>query len=132
MDREVMHRRYDLWDQYFANTIPDWNLWEEWDEQWIKDVLDDDENVEYTDDDVEYLLDQAKEAQEEMRSEAKQEDMENLEGEINDVLERSYDHLSCDDIGKVLVKIAASYFEDTTCLYFRSRRRKRFFKTKNR
>ena len=113
MDREAMHRRYDMWDQYFADTIPDWDLWEEWTEQWIRDVLDD-ENVEYTDGDVEYLLGQAKEYQEEMQFQAKQEDLETLEGEINDAIEHSYacDHLSYDDIGKVLVKIAASYFEE--------------------
>ena len=113
MDKEAMHRRYDMWDQYFADTIPDWDLWEEWTDQWIRDVLDD-EKVEYNDGDVEYLLDQAKEYQEEMQSEAKQEDLETLEGEINDAINNSYacDHLSYDDIGKVLVKIAAGYFEE--------------------
>lgn len=108
-----MHRRYDMWDQYFADIIPEWDLWEEWTEQWIKDVLDD-ENAEYTDEDVKYLLDQAKDYQEEMQLEAKQEDLDTLEGEINDAINNSYacDHLSCDDIGKVLVKIAAGYFEE--------------------
>ena len=113
MDREAMHRRYEMWDEHFSDTVADWDLWEEWNEQWIKDVLDD-EQIEYTEDDVKFLLDQALEYQEEMRTEAKQADIENLEGEINDTLERSYscDHLSYDDIGKVLVKIAAGYFEE--------------------
>ena len=113
MDKETMYRRYDMWDQYFADIIPDWDLWEEWTDQWIRDVLDD-AKVEYTDGDIEYLLGQAKEYQEEMQSEAKQEDLETLEGEINDAIGHSYacDHLSYDDIGKVLVKIAAGYFEE--------------------
>ena len=113
MDRETMHRRYDMWDQYFSDIVPNWDLWEEWTDQWIRDVLDD-EKVEYTDGDVEYLLDQAKEYQEEMRSEAKQEDLVTLEGEINDAINNSYstENLSYDDIGKVLVKIAAAYFEE--------------------
>ena len=65
MDRETMHRRYDMWDQYFSGIVPNWDLW-------------------------------------------------TLEGEINDAINNSYstENLSYDDIGKVLVKIAAAYFEE--------------------
>ena len=42
-----------------------------------------------------------------------EENKENLEYEINNAINNSYsiENLSCDDIGKVLVKIAANYFE---------------------
>ena len=52
--------------------------------------------------------------QKEKRDEDRQENIIDLEDEINCAINNSYstENLSYDDIGKVLVKIAASYFED--------------------
>ena len=52
--------------------------------------------------------------QREKRDEDRQENIINLEDDINSAINNSYstENLSYDDIGKVLVKIAANYFED--------------------
>ena len=111
-----MDRKYDLWDKYFADTICDWDIWETWNKDWIINRLHDEdvEESDFTDDEIDYFLDVALDYQRQRRDEDRQENMENFEGEIYDAIRSSYstENLSYDDIGKVLVKIAASYFEE--------------------
>ena len=111
-----MDRRYDLWDKYFADAICNWDIWEDWNREWITNRLHDEdvEETDFTDDEIDYLLDEALDYQRERRDEDRQENMEYLEGEITDAISNSYstENLSYDDIGKVLVKIAAAYFEE--------------------
>lgn len=111
-----MNRKYDLWDKYFNDTICDWNIWEDWNRESILDRLHDDdvEETDITDEEIDYLLNEALDYQKEKRDEDRQENMEYLEDEINSAINNSYstENLSYDDIGKVLVKIAANYFEE--------------------
>ena len=111
-----MNRKYDLWDKYFSDTICDWNIWEDWNRELILDRLHDDDvkETDITNEEIDYLLNEALDYQKEKRDEDRQENMEYLEDEINSVLNNSYntENLSYDDIGKVLVRIATSYFEE--------------------
>lgn len=111
-----MDRKYNLWDKYFADDICNWNIWENWNKELIVDRLHDDDVEEdnFTDEEIDYFLNEALDYQKEKRDEDRQENMEYLEDEINSALNNSYstENLSYDDIGKVLVKIAANYFED--------------------
>lgn len=111
-----MDRKYDLWDKYFADTICNWNIWETWNKELIVDRLHDDDVEEdnFTDEEIDYFLDTALYFQKEKQDEDRQENIINLEDEINNAINNSYstENLSYDDIGKVLVKIAANYFED--------------------
>lgn len=111
-----MDRKYDLWDKYFADTICNWNIWENWNKELIVDRLHDDDVEEdnFTDEEIDYFLDTALYFQKEKQDEDRQENIINLEDEINCAINNSYstENLSYDDIGKVLVKIAANYFED--------------------
>ena len=68
----------------------------------------------FTDEEIDYFLDTALYFQKEKQDEDRQENIINLEDEINNAINNSYstENLSYDDIGKVLVKIAANYFED--------------------
>lgn len=110
-----MERKYILWDKYFSDTIYDWDIWENWNRELILDRLHDNDVEEdnFTDDEIDYLLDEALDYQKDRRYEDRQENIENLEYEINNTINDSYsiENLSSDDIGKVLVKIAANYFE---------------------
>ena len=111
-----MERKYILWDKYFSDTIYDWDIWENWNRELILDRLHDDdvEETHITDEEIDYLLNEALDYQKEKRDEDRQENMEYLEDEINSAINNSYstENLSYDDIGKVLVKIAANYFEE--------------------
>lgn len=111
-----MNRKYDLWDKYFSDFICDWDIWEDWNQELILDRLHDDdvEETDITDEEIDYLLNEALDYQKEKRDEDRQENMEYLEDEINSAINNSYstENLSYDDIGKVLVRIAASYFEE--------------------
>lgn len=109
-----MNRKYYLWDEYFTNTIYDWDIWKDWNRELIVDRLHDVEEDDFTDEEIDYLLNEALDYQKEKRYEEKQENMLDLEDEISNIINNSYNtkNLSCDDIGKVLVKTAASYFED--------------------
>ena len=110
-----MERKYILWDKYFSDTIYDWDIWENWNRELITSRLqeEDVEEDNFTDDEIDYLLNEALDYQKDRRYEDRQENIENLEYEINNAINNSYsiENLSCDDIGKVLVKIAANYFE---------------------
>jgi len=110
-----MDRRYDLWDKYFADAICDWDIWKIWNREWITNRLHDEdvEETDFTNDEIDYLLDVALDYQRKKRDEDKQENMESLEYEIGNAIDNSYStkNLNYDDIGKVLVKIAATYFE---------------------
>ena len=111
-----MDRKYDLWDKYFADTICNWDIWENWDKELIVNRLHDDDVEEdnFTDEEIDYFLDTALYFQKEKRDEDRQENIIDLENEINNTINNSYstDNLSYDDIGKVLIKIAANYFGD--------------------
>ena len=111
-----MERKYDLWDKYFADSICDWDIWNDWNRELIIDRLHDDdvEETDFTDEEIDDLLDMALDYQSEKRDEDRQENIINLEDDINSAINNSYstENLSYDDIGKVLVKIAANYFED--------------------
>lgn len=111
-----MDRKYDLWDKYFADSICDWDIWDNWNRELIIDRLHDDdvEETDFTDEEIDYLLDMALYYQKERKDEDRQENIINLEDDINSAINNSYstENLSYDDIGKVLVKIAANYFED--------------------
>lgn len=111
-----MERKYDLWDKYFADSICDWDIWNDWNRELIIDRLHDDdvEETDFTDEEIDDLLDMALDYQREKRDEDRQENIINLEDDINSAINNSYstENLSYDDIGKVLVKIAANYFED--------------------
>lgn len=111
-----MERKYDLWDKYFADTICDWDIWENWNKELIVDRLHDDDVEEdnFTDEEINYLLNEALDYQRENRDEDRQENIENLEYEITNAIDNSYsiENLNRDDIGKVLVRIASSYFEE--------------------
>ena len=111
-----MDRKYDLWDKYFADNIYDWDIWSNWNQELIVDRLHDDdiEETDITNEEIDYLLDMALSFQKEKRDEDRQENISDLEDEINNTINNSYstENLSYDDIGKVLVKIAANYFED--------------------
>ena len=111
-----MDRKYDLWDKYFADNIYDWDIWSNWNQELIVDRLHDDDVEEdnFTDEEIDYFLDTALYFQKEKQDEDRQENIINLEDEINNAINNSYstENLSYDDIGKVLVKIAANYFED--------------------
>ena len=111
-----MNRKYDLWDKYFNDTICDWDIWEDWNRELILNRLHDDdvEETDITNEEIDYLLNESLDYQKEKRDEDRQENMEYLEDEINSAINNSYsiENLSYDDIGKVLVKIAANYFEE--------------------
>ena len=111
-----MERKYDLWDKYFADSMCDWDIWNDWNRELIIDRLHDDdvEETDFTDEEIDDLLDMALDYQREKRDEDRQENIINLEDDINSAINNSYstENLSYDDIGKVLVKIAANYFED--------------------
>jgi hypothetical protein len=111
-----MNRKYYLWDKYFADDICDWDIWEIWTREWITNRLHDEdvEEANFTDDEIDYLLDEALDYQRERRDEDKQENIECFEDEITDTISNSYytGNLNYDDIGKVLVKIAANYFRE--------------------
>ena len=111
-----MDRKYDLWDKYFADDIYNWDIWSNWNQELIVDRLHDNDVEEdnFTDEEIDYLLNEALDYQKEKRDEDRQENMEYLEDEINSAINNSYstENLSYDDIGKVLVKIAANYFEE--------------------
>ena len=89
---------------------------ENWDKELIVDRLHDDDVEEdnFTDEEIDYFLDTALYFQKEKQDEDRQENIINLEDEINNTINNSYstENLSYDDIGKVLVKIAANYFEE--------------------
>ena len=111
-----MNRKYDLWDKYFADSIYDWDIWDDWDRELIVGRLHDEdvEETDFTDEEIDYFLDTALYFQKEKQDEDRQENIINLEDEINSAINNSYstENLSYDDIGKVLVRIAANYFED--------------------
>ena len=111
-----MERKYDLWDKYFAEDIYDWDIWNDWNRELIINRLHDDdvEETDFTDEEIDYLLDMALSFQKEKQDEDRQENIIDLEDDINSAINNSYstENLSYDDIGKVLVKIAANYFED--------------------
>ena len=111
-----MERKYILWDKYFSDTIYDWDIWENWNRELITSRLqeEDVEEDNFTDDEIDYLLNEALDYQKDRRYEDRQENKENLEYEINNAINNSYsiENLSYEDIGKVLVRIAANYFED--------------------
>ena len=111
-----MDIKYELWDKYFADNIYDWDIWSNWNQELIVDRLHDDDVEEdnFTDEEIDYLLDMALSFQKEKQDEDRQENIVNLEDEINSAINNSYstENLSYDDIGKVLVRIAASYLED--------------------
>ena len=111
-----MNRKYDLWDKYFADSIYDWDIWDDWDRELIVGRLHDEdvEETDFTDEEINYFLNEALYIQKEKRYESMQESIENLEYEISSAINDSYntENLNHDDIGKVLVKIAASYFEN--------------------
>ena len=111
-----MDRKYDLWDKYFADTICDWDIWENWNKEFIVNRLHDDDVEEdnFTDEEIDYLLDMALSFQKEKRDEDRRENMSDLECDIVNAINNSYsiENLNRDDIGKVLVRIASSYFEE--------------------
>lgn len=103
--------KYDIWDKYFADTICDWDIWKDWTKDYITERLDE-ENVEYTDEDVEYLYESAIDYQNDIRSDEIEEAKNTLYSYLDYAIEESESsaHLSPDDIGKVLTKLAVSYF----------------------
>lgn len=111
-----MERKYDLWNKYFADSICDWDIWNDWNRELIIDRLHDDdvEETDITDDEIDYLLNEALDYQKESRDENRRENISDLEYEITNAINNSYsiENLNRDDIGKVLVRIAASYFEE--------------------
>ena len=111
-----MERKYDLWDKYFADSICDWNIWDNWNKELIVNRLHDDdvEETDITDDEIDYLLNEALDYQKDRQYEDRQENKENLEYEITNAINNSYsiENLSYEDIGKVLFKIATDYFEE--------------------
>ena len=111
-----MERKYDLWDKYFADTICDWDIWENWNKEFIVNRLHDDDVEEdnFTDEEIDYLLNEALDYQRESRDEDRRENISDLECEIINAINNSYsiENLSYGDIGKVLVRIASSYFEE--------------------
>ena len=110
-----MERKYDLWDKYFSDTIYDWDIWENWNRELITSRLqeDDVEEDNFTDEEIDYLLNEALDYQRESRDDDRRENISDLEYEIINAINNSYsiENLNRDDIGKVLVKIAANYFE---------------------
>ena len=111
-----MERKYDLWDKYFADTICDWDIWENWNKEFIVNRLHDDdvEETDITNEEIDYLLNEALDYQRESRDEDRRENMSDLECDIVNAINNSYsiENLNRDDIGKVLVRIASSYFEE--------------------
>ena len=83
-----MDRKYDLWDKYFADSICDWNIWENWDKELIVNRLHDDDVEEdnFTDEEIDYFLNEALDYQKEKRDEDRQENIINLEDEINNAI----------------------------------------------
>ena len=110
-----MERKYILWDKYFSDTIYDWDIWENWNRELITSRLqeDDVEEDNFTDDEINYLLNEALDYQRESRDDDRRENISDLEYEIINAINNSYsiENLNRDDIGKVLVRIAANYFE---------------------
>lgn len=102
-----------MWDRYFADPICEWDIWEEWTREHITERLDE-EDVKYTDEDVEYLYETALDYQNDMKSDEIEEGKRTLYSDIDYAIEGSEGalHLSYDDIGKILTKLAASYFEE--------------------
>ena len=111
-----MERKYDLWDKYFADTICDWDIWETRNTEFIVNRLHDDDVEEdnFTDEEIDYLLNEALDYQRESRDEDRRENMSDLECDIVNAINNSYsiENLNRDDIGKVLIRIASSYFEE--------------------
>ena len=111
-----MERKYDLWDKYFSDTIYDWDIWENWNRELITSRLqeDDVEEDNFTDEEIDYLLNEALDYQRESRDDDRRENISDLEYEIINAINNSYsiENLNRDDIGKVLVRIASSYFEE--------------------
>lgn len=103
----------ELWDQYVADAIYDWDIYQEWTKSDIEQILLD-EKVEYQPSDLDALLEYALEMQNEMIEEDKENNVTDLYHVIDDTIADAdcSAHLDNDAIGKVLVALACSYFND--------------------
>lgn len=85
------------------------DLWNELSTEWVRNYLSDNAINEYDSQDVDLILEGLKENQKEMQEEAKSEEKQDLYQTINEFIDDFDIHLSLDDIGKVLVRLANSY-----------------------
>lgn len=88
------------------------DLWNEFGTEWVEDYLSDNTINEYDSEDIDLILKGLKENQKEMQKEAESEEKQNLYQAIDEFIDDYDIHLSLDDIGKVLVRLASSYLGD--------------------
>ena len=87
------------------------DLWSEITSEWVEDILSDITTNEYDNEDLNEILKELQDAQKEMQEEAFSEERKILYQDIDEfIINYAEIHLSLTDIGKVLVKLANSYF----------------------
>jgi len=103
----------ELWDQYIADAVYGWDIYQEWTKSDIEQILLD-EKIEYQPSDLDALLEYALEMQSEMVEQDKENNINDLYHILDDAIADTdfTAHLSNDEIGKVLVALACSYFND--------------------
>lgn len=97
-----------LFDEYF-NGFENYEIWDNIDSDWIKEVLDGN-NEEYNIDILYELLEQVLDYQKELQIEEKNNEIDDLYDTILDSI--NPEHLDNIDIAKVLIKLANRYLND--------------------
>lgn len=102
----------EIFEHYIINDIEDWDPFEVWDKEDLKDILKL-KNIEYSNEDFCGLYDMLLNFQEQQKARIKEQDIKDFEQEIRDTIYNSGNifSLNYSDIGKILVKIASNYFE---------------------
>lgn len=89
------------------------NLWNEFSTDWVEDYLNDCLGTRYDKEDVIKILESLTETQHQMQEEALLEEQQDLYYDLDEYLGGLYNNLRPSDIGKVLVKLANSYLNDS-------------------
>lgn len=107
MDREKLIEIEDNIPEYIFD-----DPWVDVDEEAVEDLLNTNfPDVEYTPEDVKYIMNVINDTLKEIREEEKDIEATDLKDAIGDVIANSTEHLSNEEIGIILVSLANEYFE---------------------
>lgn len=107
MDREKLIEIEDNIPEYIFD-----DPWVDVDEEAVEDLLNTNfPDVEYTPEDVKYIMNAINDILKEIREDEKDLEATDLKDAIGDVIANSTEHLSNEEIGIILVSLANEYFE---------------------
>jgi hypothetical protein len=97
-----------IYENYFLDTI---DIWEDWDKDAVEQCFVD-ENIKYTDEELNEFTDYLKDTLEEERRIAKDEYIGDFRCALDNIIEET-EHLNDIDIASVLVEYANTYLSQT-------------------